>query len=43
MYNINIYSYWKEPYTNNKKFSIYPLNDPGKKNIIQINLIIIII
>ena len=31
MYNINIYSYWKEPYTNNKKFSIYPLNDPGKK------------
>ena len=31
MYNINIYSYWKEHYTNNKKFSIYPLNDPGKK------------
>ena len=31
MYNINIYSYWKEPYTNNKKFSIYPLNAPGKK------------
>ena len=31
MYNINIYSYWKDPYTNNNKFSIYPLNDPGKK------------
>ena len=31
MYNINIYSYWKAPYTNNNKFSIYPLNDPGKK------------
>ena len=31
MYNINIYSYWKEPYTNNKKFSIYPLNEKKKK------------
>ena len=29
MYNIDLYSYWKEPYTRTKKFTIHPLDEPG--------------
>ena len=31
MYNIDLYNYWKEPYARDKKFSIHPLNEPGKE------------
>ena len=31
MYNINLYSYWKEPFLRNKKFTIHPLDEPGKE------------
>ena len=31
MYNINLYSYWKNPYTSSKKFSIHPLDEEGKE------------
>ena len=31
MYNIDLYNYWKDPYTRDKKFSIHPLNEPGKE------------
>ena len=29
MYNIDLYSYWKEPYTRTRKHTIHPLDDPG--------------
>ena len=29
MYNIDLYSYWKEPYTRTRKFTIHPLDEPG--------------
>ena len=31
MYNIDLYNYWKDPYAVDKKFSIHPLNEPGKE------------
>ena len=31
MYNIDLYSYWKEPYTRTRKFTIHPLDEPGLK------------
>ena len=31
MYNINLYNYWQDPYIKNKKFTIHPLNEPGKE------------
>ena len=31
MYNIDLYNYWKDPYARDKKFSIHPLNEPGKE------------
>ena len=31
MYNIDLYNYWKDPYSQSKKFSIHPLNEPGKE------------
>ena len=31
MYNIDLYHYWQDPYARNKKFSIHPLNEPGKE------------
>ena len=31
MYNIDLYKYWKDPYSQDKKFSIHPLNDEGKE------------
>ena len=31
MYNIDIYSYWKKPFSFGKDFSIRPLDDPGKE------------
>ena len=31
MYNINLYTYWKKPYTSAKKFSIHPLDEEGKE------------
>ena len=31
MYNIDLYSYWKEPYTRTRKHTIHPLDDPGLK------------
>ena len=31
MYNINLYSYWKHPFSKGKKFTIHPLDEPGKK------------
>ena len=31
MYNIDLYNYWKDPYSVDKKFSIHPLNEPGKE------------
>ncbi len=31
MYNIDLYNYWKDPYSRDKKFSIHPLNEPGKE------------
>jgi hypothetical protein len=31
MYNIDLYKYWKDPYSEDKKFSIHPLNDEGKE------------
>jgi len=31
MYNIDLYSYWKKPFTRGKNFSIRPLDEPGKE------------
>ena len=31
MYNINLYSYWKKPYTSDSYFSIHPLNEEGNE------------
>ena len=31
MYNIDLYNYWKDPYSRDKKFSIHHLNEPGKE------------
>ena len=31
MYNINLYSYWKKPFTKGKNFTIHPLDEPGKE------------
>ena len=31
MYNIDLYNYWDKPYSKDKKFSIHPLNEPGKE------------
>jgi hypothetical protein len=31
MYNIDLYNYSKDPYSRDKKFSIHPLNEPGKE------------
>ena len=31
MYNIDLYSYWKKPFTRGKNFSIHPLDEPGKE------------
>ena len=31
MYNIDLYKYWQEPYSSDKKFTIHPLNDEGKE------------
>ena len=31
MYNIDLYNYWKDPYSQSKKYSIHPLNEPGKE------------
>ena len=31
MYNINLYSYWKKPFSLGKNFSIRPLDDEGKE------------
>ena len=31
MYNIDIYSYWKKPFSETKKFNIYPLDDKGRR------------
>ena len=31
MYNINLYSYWKKPFTRSKKCTIHPLDEPGKE------------
>jgi len=31
MYNINLYSYWNKPFLRSKKFTIHPLDEPGKE------------
>ena len=31
MYNIDLYKYWQDPYSSDKKFTIHPLNDEGKE------------
>ena len=31
MYNIDLYTYWKKPFTKGKKFTIHPLDEPGKE------------
>ena len=31
MYNINLYSYWKKPFSRGKDFTIHPLDEPGKE------------
>ena len=31
MYNIDLYTYWKKPFTNGKNFSIRPLDEEGKE------------
>ena len=31
MYNIDLYTYWKKPFTKSKKYTIHPLDDPGKE------------
>lgn len=31
MYNIDLYSYWKKPFTRGKNFTIHPLDEPGKE------------
>ncbi len=31
MYNIDLYTYWKKPFTKTKKFTIHPLDEPGKE------------
>ena len=31
MYNIDLYTYWKKPYTSGKNFSIRPLDEEGKE------------
>ena len=31
MYNIDIYSYWKKPFSKIKQSTIHPLDDPGKE------------
>jgi hypothetical protein len=31
MYNIDLYTYWKKPFTRTKKFTIHPLDEPGKE------------
>ena len=31
MYNINLYSYWKKPFSRSKHFTIHPLDEPGKE------------
>ena len=31
MYNINLYSYWNNPFTRTKKFAVHPLDEPGKE------------
>jgi hypothetical protein len=31
MYNINLYSYWKKPFSRGKNFTIHPLDEPGKE------------
>ena len=31
MYNIDIYTYTKKPFNREKKFTIHPLDDPGKE------------
>ena len=31
MYNIDLYSYWKKPFSRAKNFTIHPLDEPGKK------------
>ena len=31
MYNIDLYSYWKKPFSNSKKYAIHPLDDEGKE------------
>ena len=31
MYNINLYTYWKKPFTSGKNFSIRPLDEEGKE------------
>ena len=31
MYNIDLYSYWKKPFARNTKFTIHPLDEPGKE------------
>ena len=31
MYNIDIYSYWKNPFSKIKKYTIHPLDDPGRE------------
>jgi hypothetical protein len=31
MYNINLYSYWKKPFSRGKNFAIHPLDEPGKE------------
>ena len=31
MYNIDLYNYWQNPYARNKKFTIHPLDEPGKE------------
>jgi hypothetical protein len=31
MYNIDLYSYWKKPFAQSKKYAIHPLDDEGKE------------
>ena len=31
MYNIDLYSYWKKPFSRSKNFTIHPLDEPGKE------------
>ena len=31
MYNIDLYTYWKKPFTSGKNFSIRPLDEEGKE------------